>query len=150
MSPEDQFSPAIHSREIVHGQTKQYLKLQEACANRSAQDSRMVLRGVVVLGRLSGRAMALQGMEKKKKVFQGRSLFPLHSRAMSTHQPALLPTLATAGQYCWPLVVRRRKVQEGRAFRKPGLWALWLGSLETGKVAWEMGSWGGNVFTRQC
>lgn len=45
MSPEDQFSPAIHSREIARRQTKQYAKLWEACAEWVTMD---------LLGQLDG------------------------------------------------------------------------------------------------
>lgn len=67
MSPEDQFSPAIHSKEIVHGQIKQYLKLQEACASRSAQYSGTELRGAAVLGQTSWKRHLIAGDGEGKK-----------------------------------------------------------------------------------
>lgn len=75
MSPEDQFSPAIHSKEIVHGQIKQYLKLQEACASRSAQYSGMELRGAAVLGQTSWKRHRIAGDGEGEKGFLGKVFF---------------------------------------------------------------------------
>lgn len=141
MSPEDQFSPAIHSREIVHGQTKQYLKPQEACANRSAQDSGLELRGFAVLGQTSWKRHHMAGDEGEEKGFSGKVSF---SSGLQSHTN-LPACFASNPSHCWSVllatVVRRRKAQGGRASRKPRLWMLWWGSLETGKVAWKMGKW---------
>lgn len=105
MSPEDQFSPAIHSREIALRLTKQYSKLWGACAERGPLDllkaagwSSEGLRG---WGDFLEETSHCRRWRRKKKAFQGRSLFP---STPELHQLASLPCfqpLSTAGQHFW-------------------------------------------------
>lgn len=150
MSPEDRFSPAIQSREIVHGQTKQYLKLQEAGANRSAQGSGTELRGVVVLGQTSWKSHHIAGDGEEQKGFPKKVSFP---SALQSHvnSPACF---ASNLSHCWSVLMATCG-QEKEGTGKQGLQetrtvGAVIGSLEAGKVAWEMGKWGEDGFTRQC
>lgn len=129
MSPEDQFSPAIHSREIALRLTKQYSKLWGACAERGPLDLLKAAgwssEGLRAWGRLPRRDITLQEMEKKKEGFPGKVSFSFHSRATSACQPALLPTFI----HCWSALLA---VPGHRVCRKPGPRVFWWGSLETG------------------
>lgn len=103
MSPEDQFSPAIPSREIAHRQTKQCAKLWEAgaewltmdllrAAGWSSEGLRCWVEGDFLVE--TSRCRRWRG----GKGFPAKVSFSFCSRAASTCQPALLLTF----NHCWP------------------------------------------------
>lgn len=136
MSPEDQFSPAIHSREIVHGQTKQYLKLQEVCANRSAQDSRTELRGGAVLGPTSWKRERIAGDGEEEKGFPGKVSF---SSVLQSHinSPACF---ASNLSHCWSVLLAACG-QEKEGTRRQGLQE----TRTVGTVVGPLGDWQGGL-----